>query len=277
MKKTAKKLLGALLALALALTLLPAAALADTGVATIVLSVPTDVWEDSSGYQMLLDSDHDTFGRIIPESGPLAKDADSTPEVYAEFEYKLPGNADYFRDTQNALKVGTMTMTIPAGTYDWCITNPTPNENVWIAGTRGNVKGRADDYAFEAGKTYTFEMRKVGDYDGVFLTITDTEEQEPEVTGEVWPNVLIPEKTEEPKDEEPAQTEEPVDVDEPTEEEPVDEEPTDEPVDEPIDEPADEPQEDVPTTGDAAATVLPALAVLAIMAAAAYVGLRKRA
>ena len=262
--KKARRLLGALLALVLALALLPAAALADGGMTTIVLSVPQDVWEDSSGYQMLLDADHNTFGRIIPESGPLARNADSTPEVYAEFEYKIPGNADPFRDTLNAIKEGSGTIVIPAGTYDWCITNPTPDENVWIAADRGDAPARADDYVFEAGKTYIFELRKVGNYDGVFLTIEDTEVLP---GGEVWPNVLIPEREEDPKPDEPA------DVDEPTEEDPVEEEP----ADDPIDEPADEPQEDVPTTGDAATTVIPALAVLAIAAAAAYLALRRRA
>ena len=103
-------------------------------------------------------------------------------------------------------------------------------------------------------------------------TYTDTVEVA--VSQEVAPNVTVPERTEEPAAEEPAQDD--VDVNEPTEEEPVDEEPTDEePIDEePTDEPADE-EPEAPQTGDAAASILPALAVLAIMAAAAYVGLRK--
>ncbi len=100
-----------------------------------------------------------------------------------------------------------------------------------------------------------------------------TDRVEVTVSQEVAPNVTIPEHAEEPAAEEPAQG----DVDEPVEEESVEEEPADEPAEEPADEPADDEQEEAPQTGDAAMSILPALAVLALVAAAAYVGLRKRA
>ena len=270
MKMKTKKLLGALLVLAFTLALLPAAALAEEGMATIVLSVPEDIWEDGGGYQMLLDADHDTFGSIIPESGPLAR-GDATEAVYAEFEYKIPHNAEPVRDTQNMLRVGTLTLSIPAGTYDWFIVNPTPGESMWIArDTSGNIPGRMDDYVFMAGKVYTFEIRKVNSVDGVFLTVEEL--SPPAGEGEVAPNVLIPEKKEEGTEfPEPEDTAE---VDEATEEELVEEElMEEEPVEE---EPAEETeQEEVPETGDFAGNLLPAAAVLAI-AAAACVGLRKR-
>ena len=68
----------------------------------------------------------------------------------------------------------------------------------------------------------------------------------------------------------------PADVDEPTEDAPV-EEPADEPGEE---EPAGEPLEEAPKTGDftaKGAVLLPAVALLTLAAAAAYLGLRRHA
>ena len=53
-----------------------------------------DVWEDGSGYQLLLDADHTAYGTIIPEQGALTTSGDVPASTYAEFEYKIPENAD---------------------------------------------------------------------------------------------------------------------------------------------------------------------------------------
>jgi len=129
-----------------------------TAPATIILTVG-DVWHDGSGYQMLLDADATAFGTIIPESGPLTSSGDASAETYAEFEYKIPENADGSLSTQNIVVNNSISIQIPAGTYDWCITNPTPDDRMWIASSGGNVGGRADDYVFEAGMTYEFVVR----------------------------------------------------------------------------------------------------------------------
>ena len=143
----------------------------QTGTATIILVNNCD-WEDSSGFQFLLDADHDTYGDVIPDSGPLSNNTDAPSSVYDRFEYKIPENADGARDTKNNIPYGSSAkITIPEGTYDYVITNPTPNENVWIVGTRGTDEARIDDYVFEAGKVYTYTVSKVGNYDGVFLSI----------------------------------------------------------------------------------------------------------
>ena len=151
------------------------------GLAKVTLSVPEDVWDDGSGYQMLLDKDHDTYGNnsVIPTSGGMIGDADELAAKYALFESKIPGNADSDVNTSNMLN-GTegkksATITIPAGTYDWCITNPTPNDRMWIASEHGNVGGRQDDFVFEAGKHYTFTVTFDYDsgYDNVNMTVED--------------------------------------------------------------------------------------------------------
>ncbi len=125
--------------------------------ATIILTAG-DVWGDGSGYQMLLDADANAYGTIIPETGGLTNGGDASEETYAEFEYKIPINADGDCSTQNTVMNNSISIEIPAGTYDWCITNPTPGDRIWIASSSGNVGGRANDYVFEAGKTYEFTV-----------------------------------------------------------------------------------------------------------------------
>ena len=125
--------------------------------ATIILRAD-DVWGDGSGYQMLIDADATAYGNLIPETGPLSSSGDVDASVYGEFEYKIPENADGALSTTNILCDASDTIVIPAGTYDWCITNPTPGDRLWISSAGGNVGGRYDDYVFEAGKIYEFHV-----------------------------------------------------------------------------------------------------------------------
>lgn len=131
----------------------------NTSTVLVTLSVPEDVWGDGTGYQMLLDANHNTYGSIIiPLNGSLSEDEDVPAEVYANFEYKIPENADGARSTANVVIENSVTITIPAGMYDWCITNPDPDEGVHIADDYGNVGGCMDDFIFEEGKHYTFTV-----------------------------------------------------------------------------------------------------------------------
>ena len=124
--------------------------------ATVTLTAG-DVWDiDDTGYQLLLDADANTYGTVIPTTGGLTTGGDADAATYAEFEYKIPTNADWTLTTSNVVFNNSITIQVPAGTYDWCITNPTPDDRMWIASTNGNVGGRADDYVFEAGKNYEF-------------------------------------------------------------------------------------------------------------------------
>lgn len=139
--------------------------------ATIILRTD-DVWGDGSGYQMLIDADATAYGTIFPESGSLTSSGDADPSVYAEFEYKIPENADGALNTSNIIIASQASIQIPAGTYDFCITNPTPGDRMWIASGGGNVGGRHDDFVFEAGKTYEFYVHIGGSNDATDLTIT---------------------------------------------------------------------------------------------------------
>ena len=107
---------------------------------------------DYSGYQMLLDADATAYGTEYTEpggSGTFTGD-------YANFEYKIPENADGNVDTQNMVYDGSVTIVIPAGTYDYVMVNPTPGDRLWIASQNGNMGGRGDDVTFVAGRTYLF-------------------------------------------------------------------------------------------------------------------------
>lgn len=136
------------------------------GYAQVTLTVG-DVWGDGSGYQMLLDADHNAYGTTIPTTGGLTSSGNATAATYAEFEYKIPENADGALTTQNIVINASVTILIPAGTYDWCITNPTPGDRIWIASTNGNVGGRQDDFEFESGKSYEFIVSLDGENDRV--------------------------------------------------------------------------------------------------------------
>ncbi len=156
-----RKALSLLLSLALILTLLfamTAPALADPleeDYARIILTAG-DVWGDGTGYQMLLDSTATTYGTTIPATGPLSRNEDVSSAIYDQFDYKIPTTADGALATTNIVLNNSIAIDIPAGTYDYCITNPAPIEGImWIA---AGTLGRGDDYLFAAGNIYIFTI-----------------------------------------------------------------------------------------------------------------------
>ena len=165
------------------------------GMATISLTAG-DVFGDGSGYQMLLDADATAFGNEIPAEGPLTMGGDAPAGLYDAFEYKIPVNADGSTTTSNVVVNNTVTIQVPAGTYDWCLTNPTPGDRIWIASSQGNVGGRANDYEFEAGYTYNFTVYLLGQNDATDVEI---------IPGGGTPNTPVP-PTENPVTPEPGTT-----------------------------------------------------------------------
>ena len=127
-----------------------------------------NVWGDGSGYQLLLDANATAFGTIIPESGGLTSSGNASAATYAEFEYKIPANADGNLNTQNVVVDGSVTITIPAGTYDFCVANPTPGDRVWIASSQ-TPYGRYDNFVFRDGWSYHFTVTLSGSNDYVAL------------------------------------------------------------------------------------------------------------
>ena len=148
--------------------------------AKVTLNIPSPVWGDfdNTGYQMLLDADHNAYGSVFAETGALTSSGDVSDETYANFEYKIPENADGALTTNNMILKGSITIEIPAGIYDWCITNPTPEDRMWIASQNGNIGGRADDFEFEPGRHYTFTVTAYESGDRVDLTVELMDESE---------------------------------------------------------------------------------------------------
>ena len=138
-----------------------------------VTFMAANVWNDGTGYQMLIDSNATAYGTIIPATGPIDT-ADVPDSIYAAFEWKIPSNADGNLSTTNIVIDSTIILDIPAGTYDYCITNPTPNSAMWIA---GGSAARADNFAFVSGKNYAFSvaMNAAGTGDLVTLMSEDPE------------------------------------------------------------------------------------------------------
>ena len=142
------------------------------GYASVTLTAD-DVWGDGSGYQMLLDEDATAYGSIFPATGALTSSGDADESVYAEFEYTIPEGADGACSTTNMVCGASVTILIPAGVYDWCITNPTPGDRVWIASSNGSIGGRADDFEFLSGVGYEFVVTFGGQNDQTDLIVDD--------------------------------------------------------------------------------------------------------
>ena len=169
-----KNIYAAIAALFITMLALPITAQAQ-GKARIILEAH-NVWGDGSGYQMLLDADHNLYGDKIPEKGALWDNANPPADLYNSFEYKIPGNADPSTTPQYMVVDGEGYVDIPGGVYDFCIAAPEAGKKIWIAGDKDGPT-RADDYRFEAGKTYRFTMYAPdGGGDAAKLTITQTGE-----------------------------------------------------------------------------------------------------
>ena len=142
------------------------------GYASVTLAAG-DLWQDGSGYQMLLDADATAYGVLFPETGPLTQGGDADASVYAQFEYKIPENADGSCNTNNIVMNNAVTILIPAGVYDYVITNPTPGDRIWISTNDGTAPGRADNYEFMSGATYIFTVTLGSNNDRVDLELID--------------------------------------------------------------------------------------------------------
>ncbi len=134
--------------------------------ATIILEAH-NVFQDGTGYQMILDADANTYGTVIPTQGAMTSSGDAD---FSEFEYTIPEGADGSLTSTAIVVDGTATLEIPEGVYDWAICNPTPGDRMWISSNNG-FPGRYDDYLFESGKTYHFTISLVEENDYVDLVI----------------------------------------------------------------------------------------------------------
>ena len=151
--------------------------------AVVVLNVPTDIWGDGSGYQMLLDADATMYTQL--EAAMYFDEIGS----FDGFEYTIPENADYGINPANIVVNNSVAIEIPAGTYDYAIINPDKVSTIWFAGNSGNAESKGDNMVYEAGKMYTYTLSSSGTGDMINLTITDRNGMVSVPTGE---NVTTP-------------------------------------------------------------------------------------
>ena len=136
----------------------------STTFARIVLEAG-DVWGDGTGYQILIDEDCNTTVQYA--QGNL-----TCGQSYADWEYTIP---TYAAANDEAVCVNaTMDILIPAGTYDYLVTNPGCNSYgvVYVAAEQcGQTRGQS--VSFEANKTYYFVPSMDGQNDCVAITVFD--------------------------------------------------------------------------------------------------------
>ena len=151
---------------------------ANPGMVSVTLTAG-DVWGDGSGYHLLLDPTATAYGTVIPlpgTPGGISSCAAITPNLYDIFTYRIPTNAiPSCSPSGNFVFNNSVTIEIPAGVYDYAITNPEVGNQLWIAGDYGNTPGRFDNFIFEEGKKYTFTALRFGNNDGINLLIEDDE------------------------------------------------------------------------------------------------------
>ena len=131
---------------------------------TVILTAGEPFYEGAGGFHMLLDANADAIGQFNL----------FTMQYDGWFEYMIPSNAYNHWMCGYNVSNESVAIQIPAGTYDWYITNPNPKyQKVTYIGDEGNVGGQQNDYVFEAGKVYEFEVKQFGSLSGADVTITE--------------------------------------------------------------------------------------------------------
>lgn len=133
-----------------------------------------DIWGDGSGYQMYLDNSASEYGNAIPETGPLVNGCDIPAGLSDKFSHRIPIDADISCSPAHQVVAGELGIAIPAGSYDFCVVNGQEGVSVWIA---GGIYGRQDNFYFEDGKGYHFEVEKTQYGDNVNLLVIHSVEQ----------------------------------------------------------------------------------------------------
>jgi hypothetical protein len=133
-----------------------------------------DVWGDGSGYHMLLDATATQYGVGFPATGNPWASCPVPSNLYNWTTHKIPENATATCSSHSTFVVnGSVTIYIPAGTYDFCFANCEAPYDYWFPSDYGNITPRQDNYTFQDGKAYHFLALVIGSNDGINLTITD--------------------------------------------------------------------------------------------------------
>lgn len=122
-----------------------------------------NVWDDGTGYQLLLSSDTSIFSTYsVPDCGSGA---------YTGWTYMIPSNAA--ADDAAVVADGIESISVPAGMYAYIILNPSCEgyNKIYVA---SNQCDPAYNYiVFENNKTYNFSLNLNGNNDCVTISVTD--------------------------------------------------------------------------------------------------------
>ena len=114
------------------------------------------------GCQMLIDADATAYGTIIPEQRTWPLTVIEEPETFYDyFEYRLPEGASAEFSSHSSMYCKKQLINIPAGTYDWCFIAPTKADegvDYLFMSDAGDIPACYDNYTFEAGFTYEFNV-----------------------------------------------------------------------------------------------------------------------
>ena len=139
----------------------------------IILNYPQDIWGDGTGYQMVLDADAVEYDRYASKAPLYFSDY---YDSFDAFEYFVPIDADYGTAPQNFVYCESVSITVPAGTYDYFILVQ-GYHGIVTASSEGNVSGVTKGQVFESDNTYEFTITKdpsTGNSDRVDLNITQS-------------------------------------------------------------------------------------------------------
>ncbi|MDR2928984.1 MAG: DUF2436 domain-containing protein [Cytophagaceae bacterium] len=112
-----------------------------------------NVWGDGTGYQLLLDATATLHGTVF--AGNWLQGCDN-PGYYDVFSHTIPENADPVCTTTNMVLNSSITIQIPAGTYDLYVINPSPGANALYVAQ--GAYGQQNDFVFQDGKKYKFHV-----------------------------------------------------------------------------------------------------------------------
>jgi len=130
--------------------LLPVASYADIpdGMCELVLEAHDVMGNGKTGFQWILDSSHSTYNQVFYFPGTAFYGS------YGKFDYTIPEDAEANKDTDKVVLDGSVSITVPAGTYDWMVIRPDDTGLNYCYGDYAGV----DDFPLVSGKTYRMKI-----------------------------------------------------------------------------------------------------------------------
>lgn len=150
--------------------------------AVVVLVVEGDPWGDGTGFTLLMDGDANVYDTYMDMGGEHSFwtggniSSSFSGDIWSNFDTFLPSETENDCNTTKFVlgegtQVGQDGKQILAGTYDFVIGNPVPNENryytmfltnVALPSAQTNIANVYHNFEFEANKEYVFHIFNSG-------------------------------------------------------------------------------------------------------------------